>query len=927
MKNLKLFLAAPMLAVLMQAEVHAATYPIVDSAQTKTYNATAEIAAPVLGQPFYGQDAQFSGTQPSYTLSLDGKTVVDNVTKLTWMRGPNTTLTTPVKADKKTLSQAQAWVATVNAMNYGGFSDWRLPAIKELYSLMNFKGTDPSSFSGTDTSVLTPFIDTTYFKFGYGQTSLGERVIDSQYASSNIFVVNPAETGYPKLFGLNLADGRIKGYDLIMPDRVSEKTFFVQLVRGGSGYGANSFTDLGDGTVTDAATGLMWTKGDNGAGITWEDALALVQARNGANYLGHSDWRLPNAKELNSLVNYANAPDFNGRPAIDTTFFTCTAITNENGDADFPYYWTSTTHAGYSPTGSPGSEAVYIPFGRALGWPGSGWVDVHGAGAQRSDPKIGPPYSFATTHVISKNGKTTTGYSHGPQGDAVRGLNFVRLVRDVATSVAGSTIRNALFVNASSSPNKTSVLRLVNPGTAAGALTATAYNETGSVVGTPGASLGNIGAQQMATFSSAQLEAAIGYVPSSPTAKFRIVLTAALPSFEVVNFVRDVASGNLTLGQAQTDKALVNSAGFSSHSTRTALFVSASTSANKTSVIRLINLGSTTGTVTAIARDESGTVVGNANASLGALSAGQMLTFTSLQLESAIGYIPASPAAKYSITFSTALPGFEMLNFVKDIASGNLTLGQAQTYDRGTGTASAVTRNALVVNPSSSAAGSVLRLVNTSGQSGTVTATAYSEAGSTVGTVNAALGTFADGQVLAFTSAQLESMIGYAPSSSDARHRIVFTANLPDFELINFVKDKASGNLVLAQAQIDDRADGTASATSRSAIFLNASTSASKTSIVRLINPGNQSGALTATAYDEAGKMVGAVNATLASLGAQQISTFTSAQLEAAIGYAPSSPTAKYRIVFNAALPNFEIVNEIADVATGNVTLGQAQVD
>ena len=405
------------------------TYPIVDSGQTKCYDATAEIAAPAASAAFYGQDAQFAGHSPAYTLASDGKTVLDTVTGLRWMRGPNTTLATPTSADKKTWTGAQGWVTTLNALAYGGYTDWRLPSIKELYSLMDFRGTDPSSYTGTDTSVLTPFIDKTAFNFAYGQTSLGERLIDSQYASSNLFILNPAETGYSKLFGLNLADGRIKGYDLIMPGG-AEKTFFVQLVRGTVGYGTNAFTDLGDGTIRDAATGLMWTKADSGSALTWQAALSWAQARTAANHLGHSDWRLPSAKELHSLVSHANAPDYNGKPALDTAFFTCTGITNENGDADFPYYWTSTTHAGYSTTGSAGSQAVYIPFGRALGWPSTGWVDVHGAGCQRSDPKVGPPYPYATTRSVTKNGTTHTGYAFGPQGDAIRGLNFVRLVRD-----------------------------------------------------------------------------------------------------------------------------------------------------------------------------------------------------------------------------------------------------------------------------------------------------------------------------------------------------------------------------------------------------------------------------------------------------------------------------------------------------------------
>ena len=68
---------------------------------------------------------------------------------------------------------------------------------------------------------------------------------------------------------------------------------------------------------------------------------------------------------------------------------------------------------------------------RALGWPGmqDHWVDIHGAGCQRSDPKVAPPFPYATVHTVVVKGVTYTGYSFGPQGDAIRGLNYVRLVR------------------------------------------------------------------------------------------------------------------------------------------------------------------------------------------------------------------------------------------------------------------------------------------------------------------------------------------------------------------------------------------------------------------------------------------------------------------------------------------------------------------
>jgi len=395
-------------------------YPIVDTGQTKYYNALAEISAPAAGQSFYGQDAQFSGARSSYTLSGDGKTVYDNVTRLIWMRGPNTTLSAPVKSDKKTYSAAQTYVAAVNSANYGGYGNWRLPSLKELYSLIKFSGTDPSGLSGSDTSGLTPFIDTASFNFAYGQTTAGERIIDSQYLTGNVFADNPSSTGFTKYFGVNFADGRIKGYDSKMPDG-SDKTFFVQLVRGNTYYGLNSFKNNGDGSISDTATGLIWTQDDSVSSMTWQAALAWAQTKNGANYLGHGDWRLPDAKELQSIVDYSHAPDYDGKPSIDGTYFNCTAIVNENGQADYPWYWTGTTHAMY--TGS-GTSGVYITFGRAMGYmPAYGWVDIHGAGAQRSDPKSGnmTGYTF-----------NTNGYYNpiAPQGDAVRGYNFVRLVRN-----------------------------------------------------------------------------------------------------------------------------------------------------------------------------------------------------------------------------------------------------------------------------------------------------------------------------------------------------------------------------------------------------------------------------------------------------------------------------------------------------------------
>jgi len=403
--------------IIVSALPSAGGYVVVDTGQTRCYNAAVEIAAPAAGQPFDGQDAQHDGPQPSYTLSGDGLTVHDNNTGLTWQRSPEITgdgmLTA---ADKLSWGNAEAWPAVLNATNYGGYNDWRLPTIKELYSLIDFRGTDPSGLPGSDTSGLTPFINTNYFIFAYGDTSAGERIIDSQYASSTLYV----STAFGQdLFGVNFADGRIKGYGLTAAGG-GDKTFFVQCVRGNVSYGLNLFVDNGDQTISDLPSGLMWTKADSGVGMNWSNALAWVQTKNAARHLGYSDWRLPHAKELQSIVDYTRSPDTTASAAIDP-IFTCSQITNEAGQIDYPWYWSGTTHAQHNGSGASGA---YVCFGRAFGYMSSAWVDVHGAGCQRSDPKAGSLSSYTYTPYGYYN-------SIAPQGDAVRIFNYVRLVRTV----------------------------------------------------------------------------------------------------------------------------------------------------------------------------------------------------------------------------------------------------------------------------------------------------------------------------------------------------------------------------------------------------------------------------------------------------------------------------------------------------------------
>lgn len=370
----------------------AGSFAVVDTGQNGCYDDWGiGIDCPGSGENFYGQDAQYVGAVSDYTDNGDG-TVTDNNTGLMWQQDPG---------DKVTYDEA---VSGADDFNLVGYDDWRLPTIKELYSLILFSGLDvnPSSESGGP----TPFIDTTYFAFEYGDTSAGDRIIDSQWATSNIYEAS-VMGGEECFFGVNFADGRIKCYP------TTHKTYFTLYVREASGYGENDYEDNGDGTVTDNATGLIWMQDDSGKGMNWEEALAFCEANEIA---GHIDWRLPNAKELQSIVDYSRSPSTTDSAAIDP-IFNVTSIVDEGGSTNYPFYWTSTNHISQA---LDASAAIYIAFGEALGWMQSRYgdyelMDVHGAGAQRSDPKIGNPEDYP--------------YGRGPQGDVIRINNYARCVR------------------------------------------------------------------------------------------------------------------------------------------------------------------------------------------------------------------------------------------------------------------------------------------------------------------------------------------------------------------------------------------------------------------------------------------------------------------------------------------------------------------
>ncbi len=125
---------------------------------------------------------------------------------------------------------------------------------------------------------------------------------------------------------------------------------------------SSRFTDHGNGTATDGKTGLMWMKcplGQSGSDCatgsantyTWQEALDVAD---GYSFAGYNDWRLPNIKELRSIVEqrcYDPAVNLAVFPATSSSSFWSASPSADDlfyaWDVDFNY-----GGAGYGSRGS-----------------------------------------------------------------------------------------------------------------------------------------------------------------------------------------------------------------------------------------------------------------------------------------------------------------------------------------------------------------------------------------------------------------------------------------------------------------------------------------------------------------------------------------------------------------------------------------------
>jgi len=254
-----------------------------------------------------------SWPSPRFTDNLDS-TITDNLTGLMWEKSPS--------------SVTRNWDSALNypiTLTLGDYSDWRLPNIIELESLVNSEVSNPANWltsqGFTNVQSWSYWASTTYVPitdFAWGLVMDRGLVSYLLKSTDDVFytwAVRVAGTGAVTL----AVTGQVSSYRYLDDG----------MTRRGISWPDPRFTDNGNGTMTDTLTGLMWEKTPSIVKGLWIDAL------NPANDLllaGYSDWRLPNRKELWSLLNFESS---------DTA-----AWLNEQGFSGIQsdYYWSSTTY-------------------------------------------------------------------------------------------------------------------------------------------------------------------------------------------------------------------------------------------------------------------------------------------------------------------------------------------------------------------------------------------------------------------------------------------------------------------------------------------------------------------------------------------------------------------------------------------------------
>ena len=226
--------------------------------------------------------------------------VLDNITGLLWQNSSSTS------------SMVYSSISLDSSESICGRTGWRLPRLEELRSIVDYSSSDSAS---VDNAYLSQ-INSSYY---WSSTKLG---------ASN-YVINFSD-------GDALTYGSSSSAYYILVNSTEENSYLPDV------WFDSRYIDNGDGTISDKETNLIWQRCPHGMtwqssgstcsgsaqSQTWESALSAAASDTTGGY----SWRLPNIKELASIVDRTSISSY----YINTNIFPASDVFGENS-----YFWSS----------------------------------------------------------------------------------------------------------------------------------------------------------------------------------------------------------------------------------------------------------------------------------------------------------------------------------------------------------------------------------------------------------------------------------------------------------------------------------------------------------------------------------------------------------------------------------------------------------
>ena len=338
-----LALTAIFVASAFPCGAQAATVTLPKTGQTLCYNANGTIDCAGTGQD---GETQIGATWPAprFTNNLNG-TVTDNLTGLIWLQDALCTALNPPPANPSlSLQGGRDWASALSAANtlmsgQCGLTDgsvagnWRLPNVNEMESLIDISQSNPplpanNHFINIPETLPIYWTSTITGDYFPGINAIGAVLFtgkiqgDTKTALKYIWPVKGdsttlASTGQHTCWDPSdsSASGTVVGCNGSGSDGDLKKGVPLPNPR---------FFDNVNGTITDSLTGLIWPKNAGCFSNISSQGQAITLAKTLANGTcdlvdgsAPGDWRLPNRKELRSLVDYGGTwlAEFTGSPA------------------------------------------------------------------------------------------------------------------------------------------------------------------------------------------------------------------------------------------------------------------------------------------------------------------------------------------------------------------------------------------------------------------------------------------------------------------------------------------------------------------------------------------------------------------------------------------------------------------------------------